>query len=262
MWGLFIAPAPDTIVAFIDTMAEIRAPATVRRYVASIATFHRAAGLDSPTKALPVKLALKRMHRAKGRMQKQAAPLNEAEFRRCLAATGDRLIDKRDKALLAVGRVMLARRSELVSLLVDDLQTDADGGASILLRRSKGDQEGQGAVVYLPRFAAELVRRWLWAAGVANGPIFRSVDRTGKVGETLHPAMVGRIIAKMAKRADIDTALTGHSLRVGMAQDLTAAGFELSGIMQAGRWKSPEMPARYSARLSAKSGAVAGYYAE
>ena len=54
----------------------------------------------------------------------------------------------------------------------------------------------------------------------------------------------------------------GQSLRVGMAQDLTAAGFELSGIMQAGRWKSPEMPAKYSARLSAKNGAVAGYYAE
>ncbi|MDA1101488.1 MAG: hypothetical protein O2967_21205 [Proteobacteria bacterium] len=47
-----------------------------------------------------------------------------------------------------------------------------------------------------------------------------------------------------------------------MAQDLTTAGFELSGIMRAGRWKSPEMLARYSARLSAKRGVVAGYYAE
>lgn len=94
---------------------------------------------------------------------------------------------------------------------------------------------------HLPRFAAELVRRWLWAAGITNGPIFRSVDRTSKVGKTLHPTMVGRIIAKMAKRADIVADLTGHSLRVGMAQDLTTAGFELSGIMQAGRWKSPEM---------------------
>nr|MBC8238967.1 tyrosine-type recombinase/integrase [Alphaproteobacteria bacterium] len=83
-------------------------------------------------------------------------------------------------------------------------------------------------------------------------------DRSGKVSETLHAAMVGHIIAKMAKRAEIDAELTGHSLRVGVAQDLTAAGFELSGIMQAGRWKSPEMPARYSARLSAKRGAVAG----
>ncbi|MDP6876127.1 MAG: hypothetical protein QF521_21590 [Alphaproteobacteria bacterium] len=73
--------------------------------------------------------------------------------------------------------------------------------------------------------------------------------------------MIGRIIAKMAKRADIDAEFTGHSLRAGMAKDLTAAGFELSCIMQAGRWKLPEMPARYSARLLAKSGAVAGYYA-
>lgn len=59
--------------------------------------------------------------------------------------------------------------------------------------------------------------------------------------------MVGRSVAKMAEWAKFDTALTRHSLCVGMAQDLTAAGFELSGVMWAGRWKPAEMPARYYA---------------
>ncbi len=51
--------------------------------------------------------------------------------------------------------------------------------------------------------------------------------------------------------------MSGHSCRVGMAQDLVASGADMAGVMQAGRWKSPQMPARYSARLEAKRGAVA-----
>jgi hypothetical protein len=42
----------DTVAAFIDDMAATRAPATARRYVSSIATFHRAAGVANPCDAL------------------------------------------------------------------------------------------------------------------------------------------------------------------------------------------------------------------
>ena len=58
-----------TVAAFIDAMAALKAPATVRRYVSSIATFHRAAGLANPCETQAVKLALKRMHRERGRAQ-------------------------------------------------------------------------------------------------------------------------------------------------------------------------------------------------
>ncbi len=46
-------------------------------YVSSVATFHRAAAVANPCEALTVKLALKRMHRERGRAQAQAAPLND-----------------------------------------------------------------------------------------------------------------------------------------------------------------------------------------
>ena len=45
-----------------------------------------------------------------------------------------------------------------------------------------------------------------------------------------------------------------------MAQDLVAAGFDVVAIMQADRWKSPEMVARYTERLHAGRGAVARYH--
>ena len=48
-------------------MAARKAPATVSRYVSSVATFHRAAGVANPCDALAIKLALKRMHRELGR---------------------------------------------------------------------------------------------------------------------------------------------------------------------------------------------------
>ena len=77
--GLRELPAqPETVAAFIDAMAELRAPATVRRYVASIVAVHRAAGLEKALKSSPVKLALKRMHWKKGRRQAQAHGLTWA----------------------------------------------------------------------------------------------------------------------------------------------------------------------------------------
>ena len=42
-----------------------------------------------------------------------------------------------------------------------------------------------------------------------------------------------------------------------MAQDLVANGNDLPAVMQAGRWKTPAMPARYAERLLAGRGAVA-----
>ena len=92
----------ETVVAFIDAMAASKAPATVRRYVSSVVTFHRAAALANPCEAQTVKLALKWMHRERGLAQVQAAPLNDVLVARMLAAAGGTLRDLRNKALLTV----------------------------------------------------------------------------------------------------------------------------------------------------------------
>ena len=83
-------------------MAATRAPATVRRYVASIAWAHRQAGSPEAPKSPAVKLALKRMHRDRGRRQRQAPGLTWPLRQRLVEAAGDRLIDVRNRALLAV----------------------------------------------------------------------------------------------------------------------------------------------------------------
>ena len=125
--------APETVAAFVDAMAETRAPATVRRYVASIAAAHRVAGLERTLKGPQVRLAISRMHRKKGRRQGQAHGLTWPLRRLMTEAAGDRLIDDRDRALLAVAYDTMLRRAELVSLQVPDLLEGTGRDAVVFL---------------------------------------------------------------------------------------------------------------------------------
>jgi integrase len=77
--------------------------------------------------------------------------------------------------------------------------------------------------------------------------------------DALHPYSVARILKDRARDAGLDETLvaklSGHSMRVGAAQDLAAAGIDLGAIMHAGGWKSPDMVMRYIEHMDvAKSG--------
>ena len=174
----------ETIAAFVDAMAKVRAPATVRRYVASIAAAHRARGWEKTARSEPVRRALQRMHRRKGRRQAQARGLTGPLRERLLDAGGDGLIDARNRALLAVAYDTLLRRAELVSLQVADIVVEPDGAATVLVRRAKCDREGRGAMAYVAPDSVALVHEWLERSGVADGRLFRSLNR-GALGERL-----------------------------------------------------------------------------
>lgn len=83
----------------------------------------------------------------------------------------------------------------------------------------------------------------------------------GGVGGALTAGEVARIFKGLAARAGLGAAsVSGHSCRVGMAQDLAGFGAELTELMVADRWRSSTMPARYAERATAGRGAVAQYY--
>ena len=272
--GLAMLPAvPETVAAFIDAQAELKSRATVERYRSSIAALHRAAGLPNPCADEIVRLALRRMSRAKGRRQKQAEPLNRASIDRMLVVkTTERLhrrvseagrdvplIALRNAALVAVAYDTLLRRSELVSLYIDDLEHAADGSGTVLVRRTKTDQEGEGAIKYLAPDTVAHVDAWLSAAKLEAGPLFRPLTKGGRPGRTaLGDAEVYRVFREVAVATGLKLSRlpSGHSTRVGATQDMLAAGFELPEVMQAGSWKTPTMPARYGERLRAQRGAA------
>ena len=250
-----------TVVEFVDDMGRVKTPATVRRYVSSIATLHRALRQPSPLDSSSVRFALKRMHRRRGRRQAQVRGLTWPLRNRLLEATGDRLIDARDRALLAVGYDTLLRRTELVSLEVPDLLEEIDGSATLLVRSGKTDADGRGATLYLARDTVQLVTTWHDLAGVRGGRLFRSVRKGDAVGDKLDASQVPRIYKRMARRAglpdDIVDTLAGHSTRVGPVQDMIACGIELPAILQSGRWKTTRMVQRYGERLLARRSGAA-----
>jgi hypothetical protein len=133
--------------------------------------------------------------------------------------------------------------AEAVARDIADIVPSADGSATALIHRSKTDQEGGGATLWLSPRAAAHLRRWTALAGITEGAIFRRLSKAGRPGGRLVPSAVPPILKGLAAIAGLDpAAFSGHSARVGMTQDLTASGAELPAIMQAGRWKSPAMP--------------------
>jgi integrase len=260
--GLASLPAsPAAVAAFVDAMSPTKAPATVRRYVSSVATFHRAARLPNPCADEAVRLALKRLHRARGRAQAQAVPLTRDLVDRMLAAARNGTRDLRNRALLAVAYDSLCRRSELVALQRTDLEAAEHGEGTLTIRRSKTDQEGVGQVRYLAPDTMRHLAAWLTASGHTNGALFRAVSKSGSIGGPLDPGDVARVFKAMAAAAGMARALiasiSGHSSRVGAAHDQVRHGVELPAVMQAGGWTSPTMVARYSAKLEARRGGAA-----
>jgi integrase len=272
-------------------------PATVRRYVSTIGRAHRASGVVDPTTSEDVKLALKEMGRNVAGRQKQARGLVWAEIEVFLSIEPRNLRDIRDRALVAVAYDTMCRREELVSLRVEDIaearlrqdvatdevreasrarapdspsssegrspssSTDGEYSGSILIRRSKTDAAGEGATAYLSPLTMRLLSQWIREAGIKEGSIFVRVLGPSSIGTSLTPQNVMTILRKVGQWIGLEKAewekLSGHSARVGAAQDLLALNIDLSSVMQAGRWKDTRMPMRYGEKVLASRGAMA-----
>jgi integrase len=96
-----------------------------------------------------VRSTLKGIRRTKGTAATQKAPTLIADIRAMVAATDAGLIGIRDRALILLGFAGAFRRSELVSLNLEDCAFGKDG-LVVTLRRSKTDQDGEGRKI-LPR---------------------------------------------------------------------------------------------------------------
>jgi integrase len=258
----FFPAAPATIRAFIEhCVSEQKKPATIRRYVATIARAHIAAGLSSPCASEPVQLALKEMGRLTTSRQRQALALGWKVIKEFIESAGEGLRADRERALLCVAYDTMARRSELVAFNLEDIEFMPNGSGTMLIRRSKTDQAGEGATTYLSHDTVKWLRIWLENAGIDEGAIFRRLVGRNRVGDRLHADIIADIYKRVARwvgmAAKQVNQVSGHSVRVGAAQDLLALNIDLASIMQVGRWKSSRMPMRYGEEVLAARGGMA-----
>ena len=172
-----------------------------------------------------------------------------------MAEESGALAGLRDAAIIAVASDALLRVSEISALDVGDVDLEEQ---TVLIRRSKTDQEGAGAVQFLGEPTVARVRAWLLGASLTQGALFRSLYKGGRLRTgRLTERSMRRIIIRRARDAGVVGRVSGHSLRVGGAQSLATAGASLVEMQLAGRWSSPVMPGRYAQGQLAKLGAVA-----
>jgi site-specific recombinase XerD len=247
---------PATVALFItDRASNGIKPASLGVALSAISAVHRAAGTknsDLPTKHPTVAEVLSGIRRTLGVRPRRVAPCVVPELRamtETLAA--DTLIGQRDRALLVVGFAGAFRRSELVALDVADAAF-TKAGLVITIRRSKVDQVGAGVSIGLPYGSdpstcpVRTLKAWVDAAAVAEGALFRSVNRHGQLGSRLGGRDVARIVQRTAAASGLNAALySGHSLRSGLATSAARAGKSDRAIMAQGRWTGRSMVDRY-----------------
>ena len=268
------APLEDAYLAAYLAMLFTagKSPATLAQVVVAARLRAKLAGAPSPTGPATDRMlaGARRKGRRRGRGQVTGVRWEQADAAAAVAARdggrGDgarndvSLSALRDAAIIAVMSDAMLRVSELAALECADVEADPeDGSGRLTIRRSKTDQEGTGAVQYLGPATLERVRAWTQAAGIEDGALFRRVRRGGRVvGErALSPQAVRTIVKRRAGEAGVEGRVSGHSLRVGAAQSLAAAGASVVEMQVAGRWASPSMPGRYARGELAARGAVA-----
>src|ERR1700688_1335058 len=125
----YLPANPKTIRAFIEDRVKAgKKPATIKRYVATIARVHNAAGLLNPCSSEAVRLGLKKMGRETSARQDQAHPLGWRDIKEFIESAGESLRADRERAMLCVAYETLARRGELVALGVIDIDFHARSG--------------------------------------------------------------------------------------------------------------------------------------
>jgi integrase len=234
---------------------------TLEVALAAIARKHLDHDLPPPqASSRLLKRLWKGIRRRLGAARSKAAAMSPEQLRRLLkACDGPGLQCARDSALLVLGWSAALRRGELVALEVSDVEFQEDG-LRITIRKSKGDQEGKGAVVGVVRGSdprtcpVRTLRAWLDASGIEEGLIFRSLrngqlTKKAREGHGLRGEDVSLAIKRLADDAGYSAkeieALSGHSLRRGLGTTAAKRGSDLIRIQKHMRHKRVDQTAEY-----------------
>ena len=243
-------PLTDALLTeFVTCHSHSHKYATLRRKLAALRKVNALIGYDPPKETQDFQLALRRIRRSQDIDKKQARGINHELLLRMIEAQPKTLVGTRNKALLSIGYDFLARRSEITALRLSDITFQKDGTLRAIIRKSKTDPYGRGRLVYGSTRSAKLLRKWLAILPKDQETLFCSL----KHGSIANRPLSGRSVSDIVKWAVIKTRgdrprafeVSGHSLRVGAAQDLLVNGHDIGVIMRAGGWSDLKVVSHY-----------------
>ena len=244
---------PMLIAKFIQHLAETNKSSTIRRKVATISAIHRYSYFEDPTKHPEVKIAIRKINRRLGTRSSQASPINRDILEKMLNQCGDDLRGTRNRMLLLLAYSTLRRSSELTSLRIEDLTISDDGAGSILLRQSKTDQTRSGVLLPIDAAAMKAIYAWLAQSRLSSGCLLRGIQGDS-INDSLDPGQVARIFKSLAQQAQINPkSVSGHSTRIGAAQDLLDEGKTIGQIMAIVGWSKVDTVMRYVGKSQLES---------
>ena len=229
-WGGLLPASPDVVARYLADKADELAPATLSRRIATLGRAHVANGWENPCLSELVRSTLRGIKRVKGTNQKQAKPLLREDLFLVLDALADGIIDHRDRALLLIGWAGGFRASELVGLRLEDVEHVREG-LILHLRKSKTDQLSKGRKLGIPlgrtrHCPVSALLKWIDVLAVDEGPLFRPVDRHGRIGSRiLRGDAVSSVLRARMEAAGLNAdGFSGHSLRSGLVTSAISQG--------------------------------------
>ena len=242
--GLLSMPTQPKIIAlYITHLSKFSKFSTLKRRIASISVIHKLKGHYLDTKHPIIMENLHGIKRTLGSRQKAKKPLLINSLKKIIKAIDQEKKERdRDRALILIGFAGGFRRSELVSILKEDVEL-VDEGVKILIKKSKTDQSGEGSVKAIPYFQNQ---EFCPVIALKKYMSLKKFNSNSEKIFKLSDKSVALIIKKYAQIAGLDpTKYAGHSLRSGFATTAAEFGAEERNIMTMTGHKTTQMVRRY-----------------
>jgi integrase len=252
-WGGVLPTTTETVTEYLSHHANLLNPRTLNRRLVGISQWHITQSYPDPTKSPLVKKTLKGIKNVHGKPAKKAPALLIDKLATIVEKLnrGNNLIDIRDNALIQLNFFGALRRSELAAINYKDIIFHKNEGMKIQINRSKTDQEGEGRTISIPLINTKdstisalcpvtALEKWLAVSKIESGPLFRAIDKGGKISEKpLKGYSINCIIKKITNNyLGETTSYSSHSLRSGFATSASRLNIPLSEIMEQARWVS------------------------
>ena len=240
----FLPANPNIVSVYLTNLSKTSKFSTLKRRLASLGMYHKMKGHYLDIKHPIISENLLGIKRLKGSYQTGKKPILINDLKIIIKAINKDKIKEfeklKNKCLILLGFSGGFRRSELVSLLIEDIDFVPEG-VKILIRRSKTDQTGEGFVKGIPYFENQeycpvlSLKKYLRELNLDSGKVFEICDKS-----------VAIKIKKYAMLAGLDhKKYAGHSLRSGFATSAAEVGAEERNIMAMTGHKSTQMVRRY-----------------
>lgn len=251
------------------------ASTSITNHFAMLNMLARISGLPDLKNSTEVQLAMKKIRRQSvlsGEKAGQAVPFRLADLQLAshILSQSEKMADLRNCAFLYVAYNSLLRIQEIARIRVRDLDLSEER-IIMDISHTKTLVTAAGVIKHLSTPASEMLRRWLNKSDLIShreAMVFSRVFKNDRVQISDKPMTtpsLEKIFQDTWRLLGRDTLpankgryemWSGHSARVGAAQDMHDRGVGMAQIMHEGTWSKPETVMRYLRRLKNENSAM------